>query len=153
MALRLEIVTPERTVYSSTADSVVLPTTQGEIGVLPGHIPLVTIVSPGEIEVVNPGNNEAITDPEEAGFGQPGPQFLAIDKGFAEILGDKVSILTEAAIDVEQIDLGEVEEARRRAQQALESAEEEGLDPEEIERLEAVTRFAIAQQLAKGRKR
>ncbi|MGJ3243363.1 MAG: F0F1 ATP synthase subunit epsilon [Opitutales bacterium] len=153
MALRLEIVTPERTVYSSTAESVVLPTLQGEIGVLPGHIPLVTLVKPGEIEVINPGNNEAITNPDDPGFGKPGPNLLAVDKGFAEILGDKVSILTEAAIDVEKIDLGEVEEAKRRAQEALEQAREEGLDPEEIERLEAVARFAIAQELAKARKR
>lgn len=137
MPLILQIVTPEKEVYSQKVNSVVLPTQEGEIGILPGHIPLLTLLAAGELQVT-----------KEKGE----LEFLAVDKGFAEIQGDQVTVLTEAAIDIQSIDLSEVEEAQRRAEAALEEAENSDMDPEEIERLEAQIRFSIAQQLAKKRR-
>ena len=137
MGLTLEIVTPEKKVYSKAVNEVVLPTTTGELDLLPGHLPLVTLLEPGEI----------------IAKGKEAVEHLAIDKGFARVKNDVISILTEAAIDVEAIDLSSVAEARKRAEQALAKAKEENLDPAEIERLEAVSRFALVQQLSKARKK
>ena len=117
-------------------DSVVLPTETGEVGILPGHIPLLTRIVPGELQVANEGHIE----------------FIAVDKGFAEVMGDKVSVLAEDAVNVHEIDLQSVEDARKRALEALQEAHEKGADPAEIEQLEAVARFALAKQLAKARK-
>ena len=136
MPLQLEIVTPEEKVYDESVDSVTLPTVQGEIGILPGHIPLLTSLQPGEIQLISGGKTENLT----------------IDKGFAQILGDKVSVLTEGAINVEQIDLSAIKDARLRAEQALADAEKFGMDPAEVERLEAIVRFSIAQRLSKQRR-
>ena len=133
MALKLEIVTPQEMVYSENVDSVTLPTTTGEIGILPGHIPLITEVKAGELGVVKEGQLD----------------LLAVDNGFAEIYGDTVSVLTEAAIDIEDIDLASAEAAQRRAEEALRKAKEENLDPDEVEALEAKIRFALVQQMAK----
>ncbi len=136
MPLQLEIVTPEKKVYDESVDYVTLSTVQGEIGILPGHIPLLASLQPGEIQLTSGGKTEN----------------LAIDKGFAQILGDKVSVLTEGAINVEQIDLSAIKDARLRAEQALADAEKIGMDPAEVERLEAIVRFSIAQRLAKQRR-
>ena len=89
MPLILEIVTPEEIVYSETVDSVVLPGVEGEAGILPGHIPLLTMLKPGEL-IVTKGGEKIV---------------LAVDKGFAQVLGDKVSVLAEGAIDIKEIDL------------------------------------------------
>lgn len=134
MALKLEIVTPEKVVYSETVNEVVLPTKQGEIDILPGHQPLLTMVEGGEVTAKGAS-----------------VEYLAIDKGFAQIRNDTVSILTEAAIDTVNIDLSLVEEAQKRAEEALRKAREENVDPAQIEQLEQVVRFAIVQKLAKKR--
>jgi F-type H+-transporting ATPase subunit epsilon len=133
MSLKLEIVTPEKKVYSETVDSVVLPTTSGEVGILPGHIPLITEIKAGELAITKDG----VLD------------LLAVDIGFAEVVGDTVSVLTEAAVDIEDIDLASVEEARHRAEEALKEAEGQNMDQDEILALEAKVRFALVQQLAK----
>jgi len=135
MALTLEIVTPEARVYSDTIETVVIPTMDGEIGILPGHIPLLTQVAAGELRVTRNGRIE----------------HLAVGGGFAEVQGDKVSVLAESAITEEKIDLNAVEEARKRAEVALK--EKFDLDPGEVERLEGVVRFAIAQLAVKTRRR
>ncbi len=136
MSLLLEIVTPEKKAYSGAADSVVLPTVEGEMGVLPGHIPILTMLNPGELVVSTNGKIE----------------FLAVDKGFAQIYGDKVSVLTESAINIDEINLTTVEEAQARAEAALKEAEKSGIDPAEIEKLETIIRFSLAQKLAKQRR-
>lgn len=136
MSLTLEIVTPEKKVYSDEVDSVVLPTTEGDAGILAGHIPLLAMLHPGELTVTASGKTE----------------YLAVDKGFAQVFGDKVSVLTEGAINVEEIDISAVEEAQARAEQALAEAVNSGKDPAEIEQLETVVRFSIAQKLAKERR-
>lgn len=135
MPLILEIVTPENRAYSDEADNVVIPTTSGEIGVLPGHIPLLTQVEPGELRLQRGGQ----------------VQFLAVGRGFAQVSGDKVSVLAESAISEEKIDESAVEAAMKRAQEALTGKEE--LEPAEIERLESIVRFAVAQLLVKKKRR
>ncbi|MBK9991939.1 MAG: ATP synthase F1 subunit epsilon [Verrucomicrobia bacterium] len=127
MALTLEIVTPEARVYSDTVETVVIPTVEGEIGILPGHIPLLTQVEAGELRVLKNGKTE----------------LLAVGNGFAEIDGDKVSILAESAITEEKIDVDAAEKAMQRAQDALRGRET--LDASEIERFEGILRSAIVQ--------
>ena len=135
MPLLLEIVTPDKRVLSETVDHVVVPTASGEIDVLPGHIPLLSILEPGELKLGQGAKTTAV----------------AVDKGFVEIQGDKVSILTEGAIDVEKIDMKVVEEARWAAEKALEAARTGGEDPAVIEELETKARFAVVQSLIKNK--
>lgn len=137
MSLTLEIITPDEKVLSATADQVVLPTESGETGVLSGHVPLVTKVVAGEVKVIKGAETE----------------FIAVDSGFAKVLGDTISVLTEAAIDVKDIDLSEVESAQARAEEALKAAEAEGVDYEQLQALEKSVQFLIAQKLAKGRRK
>ena len=133
MSLLLEIVTPEKKVFSDQANSLTLPTTEGEIGILPGHLPLITQLIPGHL-VVQQGQSV---------------QHLAVDRGFAEVFSDKVSVLTEGAIDVKAIDLTAIEAAQARAEAALAEAQKQNKDPAEIEQIERLVRFAIAQKLVK----
>jgi F-type H+-transporting ATPase subunit epsilon len=134
MALTLEIVTPEARVYSETVDTVVIPTVEGEVGILPGHIPLVAQVGAGELRATK-GN---VT------------QLLVVGGGFAQVSGDKVSILADSAIHEEKIDENAVADAMKRAEDALKA--KESLPPAEIERLEAVVRFSVAQLGIKRRR-
>ena len=134
MPLVLEIVTPTARVYSDTIDAVVIPTIDGEIGILPGHIPLLTVMDHGELRVSKDGKETA----------------LVIGGGFAQVTGDRVSILAENAIEEEKINEHAVEEALKRAEDDLKKAE--GTDPAEVERLEGVVRFAVAQLGLKRRR-
>lgn len=134
MSLTLEIVTPEKRAYHDRVSAVVVPTEMGEVGILESHVPLISVLVPGEIQVEKDGVHE----------------YLAVDKGFVQVLGDKVSVLTEGAIDVQEIDLEAIAEARKRAEEALKAAKEnKEIDPAEMEKIEAQCRFAIAQELAK----
>lgn len=135
MPLTLEIVTPEAKVYSDTIDSVVIPTVEGEIGVLPGHIPLLTQVQHGELRVAK---GTATT-------------LLAVSGGFAQIEGDKVRVLAEHAISEEKIDENAVEEAMKRAEQELRDAKH--LDPQQLEHLQGLVRYAGVQLAVKRRLR
>jgi F-type H+-transporting ATPase subunit epsilon len=135
MALTLEIVTPEARVFSETIDSVVIPTVEGEIGILPGHIPLLTQVDSGELRVTK-GTSTF---------------HLAVGRGFAEIEGDRVSVLAESAITEEKIDESAAEKAMQRAEEALRS--KETLEPGEVERLEGIVRFSVAQLGVKRRRK
>ena len=135
MALTLEIVTPEARVYSDTVDTVVIPTLEGEIGILPGHIPLLTQVGAGELRVTKNGKTE----------------LLAVGNGFAEIDGDKISILAESAIAEEKIDVDAAEKAMQRAQEGLRG--KDSLDVAEVERLESIVRSAVVQLDLKRRRR
>ena len=135
MPLTLEIVTPEAKVYSDTIDSVVIPTVEGEIGILPGHIPLLTQVAHGELRVAKGG----------------GTQFLAVSGGFAQIDGDRVRVLAEHAIDEKKIDEHAVEAALKRAEEQLKAAKD--LDPKEQEHLHSMVRYAGVQLALKRRSR
>ena len=134
--LTLEIITPDEKVLSTRADEVVLPTESGETGILSGHIPMVTKVIAGELKLIQKGKVESI----------------AVDHGFAKVLGNTVSVLTEAAIDVKANDLYQVAAAQARAEEALRVAESEGHDPAQLEKLELNIRYLIAQKLAKGKR-
>jgi F-type H+-transporting ATPase subunit epsilon len=127
MALTLEIVTPEGRVYSDTVDTVVIPTVEGEIGILPGHIPLLTQVDNGELRASKAGQ----------------VQNLAVSGGFVQVEGDRVSVLAEFAMREEQIDEAAVQKAVERAEESLRNRDK--LDSTEIDRLEGLLRFAVVQ--------
>lgn len=135
MPLTLEIVTPEARVYSDTIDSVVIPTVEGEVGVLPGHIPLLTQVEHGELRVTKGAET----------------LLLVVSGGFAEVEGDRVHVLAEYAISEEKIDEKAVEEALKRAQQQLEDAKH--LDPQQYEHLQGLVRYSGVQLAVKRRRR
>ena len=125
--LTLEIITPDEKVLETKAEQVVLPTESGETGILTGHVPMVTKIVAGELKLINKGQAESI----------------AVDHGFAKVLGNTVSVLTEAAIDVKAIDLSEVETAQAKAEEALRIAESEGYDEEELAGLESNVRYLL----------
>ena len=109
--LKLEIVTPDAKTYSEDIEMVTLPASEGEMGILPQHVPLMTQIVPGEFVVRKEGRDF----------------FLAVGEGFVEITADKVAIMTDMAIRAEQIDEAKAEEARKRAEARL----AEKLDDEE----------------------
>ena len=125
--LQIEIVTPEGCVYSDTADSITLPTAMGEIGIFPGHIPLITQIIAGELVIRQSGK---LTD-------------LIIGEGFAQVENNKVSVLAEHAIDEAEIDAHAVEQAMASAQETLKNTD--AMDPAEVERTEKLLRFMDAQ--------
>lgn len=136
MSLTLEIVTPDRRAYTGEADSVTLPTALGSIGILKGHLPLTSIIEAGEVVVLLNGKTTR----------------LAVDKGFVRVVSDKVSVVTEAAIDEAKIDLRAIEQAEERARQAVEAARgQKEIDPVEIAKIEQILRFAAVQRMVKGR--
>ena len=136
MSLTLEIVTPDRRAYTGEADSVTLPTALGSIGILKGHLPITSIIEAGEVVVVLNGKTSR----------------LAVDKGFVRVVSDKVSVVTEAAIDENKIDLKAIDQAEERARQAVEAARgQKEIDPVEIAKIEQILRFAAVQRMVKGR--
>jgi F-type H+-transporting ATPase subunit epsilon len=112
MPLQLEIVTPERQVYSDEVDSVQVPGSEGELGVLPHHAPLVSTLGVGELRFRKGGVEES----------------FAIVGGFLQVRPDKVVVLAETADMASEIDLEKAQEARREAERALESGYHEGAD-------------------------
>jgi F-type H+-transporting ATPase subunit epsilon len=129
--LKLEIVTPEGVTYSENVEMVTLPGSEGELGVYPNHVPLMTQVAAGEITARRNGRDE----------------FLAVGGGFVEITGERVAILTDMAIKAENIDEAKVEEARRRAEARL----SEKLDDEESAIVSAALAHSLAQLKVKRR--
>lgn len=134
MPLNLEIVTPEARVYSDTIDQVVIPTVEGEVGILPGHIPLLTQVEDGELRVTKNGQTE----------------LLVVGGGFAQVESDRVRVLAEHAVTESTIDETAVEAALQRAQEQLKAAEK--MDPNEFENLQSLVRFAGVQLAVKRRR-
>lgn len=106
-SIELIIVTPERQLLRETVVEVTLPGADGQLGILPGHAPLITELGIGELSY-------------RAKSGESGP--LAIIRGFAEVLGDRVTVLAETAERPEEIDVARAEEARKRAEQRLTAA-------------------------------
>jgi F-type H+-transporting ATPase subunit epsilon len=131
--LKLEIVTPEALTYSEDVDMVTLPGVEGEMGIYPMHVPLMTQVAAGEVTVRKGGRDF----------------FLAIGEGFVEITGQRVAILTDMAIKAENIDEGKAEEARRRAEARL----GERLSQEESAMVSASLAHSLAQLKVKRRQR
>lgn len=131
--LKLEIVTPETKVYSEDVEMVTLPGSEGELGVYPKHVPLLTTLKPGELRVVKSGRET----------------LLAVGEGFVEIKGDSVSILTDMALESERIDESAAEAAVARAQAAM----KEDHGAEEIAAIQASLQKALAQLHVKRRRR
>jgi F-type H+-transporting ATPase subunit epsilon len=110
--LQLEIVTPEKLAYRDEVDAVQLPGSEGELGVLPHHAPLVSMLGAGELRLRKGGEEES----------------FAIVGGFLQVLPDKVVVMAETADMASEIDLEMAQEARRKAEQALESGYVEAAD-------------------------
>jgi len=103
-AIQLVIVTPERQILNETVSEVTLPGAEGYLGVLPGHAPLITELGVGELTYRTKGGESGL---------------LAVIRGFAEVLGDRVSVLAETAEFAEDIDLSRAEAALKRAQERI----------------------------------
>ncbi|OGP93498.1 MAG: F0F1 ATP synthase subunit epsilon [Deltaproteobacteria bacterium RBG_16_48_10] len=104
--IRLEIVTPEKMVYSDDVDAILAWGVEGQLGILPHHAPLMTILQPGDL-LIRKGTKE---------------EFLTISGGFLEVRPDKAVILADACERAEEIDVARAEAAKIRAQEALKEA-------------------------------
>jgi F-type H+-transporting ATPase subunit epsilon len=131
--LKLEIVTPEGRAYSDDVAMVVLPSIEGEIGVYPAHVPLMTQLSPGELRIVKDGKTKE----------------LVVGTGFIEVTGDSVSVLTDSALGEEEIDENATEEAIKRAQAAL---KDKNLSADDTTEVEAALARSMAQIRFKRRR-
>jgi F-type H+-transporting ATPase subunit epsilon len=129
--LKLEIVTPDAKTFSEEVEMVTLPGAEGEMGIYPMHVPLMTQIVAGEV-AVRQGGREI---------------FLAVGDGFAEITGTRVAVLTDMAIRAENIDEAKAEEARRRAEARL----AEKLDDEQTSLVNASLAHSLAQLKVKRR--
>ena len=131
--LKLEIITPEGTVYADDVEMVTLPGIVGEMGVLPQHVPLMTQMVPGEIIVHKNGRDT----------------FIATGEGLIEVEARRVSVLTDLPIAADRIDEAKAEEARRRAEARL----REKLSDEEVASVNASLARSLAQLRVKRRQR
>ena len=135
MPLLLEIVTPERQVFSEEVDSVVCPGVEGELGVLPHHAPLLTTLGVGELRIRR-GSEE---------------EFFAIAGGFLQVRPDKVVVMAETADMAAEIDIEKALEARREAEKALAEGFEE---PADLARARAALQRALLRiRVAERRRR
>ncbi len=130
--LKLEIVTPEATAYSEDVNMVTFPGSEGELGVYPNHVPLLTTLKPGELRVLKDGRES----------------FLAVGEGFVEIKADAVSVLTDLALEASKIDVGAAEAAVERAKAAM----KEDHGAEEVAAIQASLQKALAQLHVKRRR-
>jgi len=131
--LKLEIVTPEAKIYSEDVDSVTLPGVEGELGIYPMHIPLMTQLTAGEVCARKGGQDH----------------FLAVGEGFVEVTGERVAILTDMAIKADDIDEAKADEARRRAEARL----QEKLGADEHAAVQAALAHSLTQLNVKRRRR
>ena len=130
--LNLQIVTPEGTVYSEDVEMVGLRAAEGQIGILPNHIRLMTPMLPGELMVRKEGRDK----------------FLAVGEGLVEVTHDRVAILTDMAVAAETIDEAKAEEARRRAEARL----HEKISASELASVNAALARSLAQLRVKRRR-
>ena len=121
MPLQLDIVTPEKKVFSDSVENVYLPGAEGELGILPMHAGLVTSLQPGELRYLHHG--QVVT--------------LAVGSGFAEITQTKVTVLTDMALGESEIDEQSAEEAIQRAHEKLKNVEH-SMDAEEVAYLQGI---------------
>jgi F-type H+-transporting ATPase subunit epsilon len=136
MPLLLDIVTPEKKFFSGEVENVYLPGTEGEMGILPGHVPLVTGLKPGELRYSVNGKVED----------------LAIGAGFVEVSQEKVVVLTDLAVSDAEIDEKRVEEAMKRAEEQLTKIDHSE-DTEEVAALQAAIAKSMAQLKLKRKRR
>ena len=129
---KVEIITPDRIFYNGESDFIEFTTMSGEIGVYKNHLPMTTVLEPG---VVNIKKGDQV-------------QTAAVHAGFAEILGDKVTLLAEVAEWPDEIDLNRAEAAKRRAEDRL-ANHTEAID---VKRAEYALRKALIRESVAGRK-
>jgi F-type H+-transporting ATPase subunit epsilon len=133
--LHLEVITPERKVYEDDVDMVIAPGSEGYLGILPHHAPLLTALGPGEFRVKKGGSEEV----------------LAVFGGFMDVRGDRVTVLTEAAEHVEEIDVQRAQQARERAQQALQAGPMSAADEQRARA--ALQRALVRMRVSERRRR
>jgi F-type H+-transporting ATPase subunit epsilon len=131
--LRLEIITPQAIVIAEDVEMVTMPALEGQIGVYPQHVRVITQIVPGELIVTTNGQDRS----------------LAVGEGLVEIAGDHVSIVTDMAIAAEHIDEAAVEEARARAAARL----SEKISDEEVATVNASLARSLAQLHVKRRRK
>jgi F-type H+-transporting ATPase subunit epsilon len=129
--LKLRIVTPETT-YTEEVDMITLPGVDGQMGLLPGHIRMMTQMVPGELIVHKDGRD----------------RFLAVGEGLVEVSSERVDILTDMAITAENIDEAKAEQARQRAAARL----RERMSSEEVATVNASLARSLAQLRVKRRR-
>jgi len=134
--IKLDVVTAERVVFSDEVDVIIAPGTEGQLGVLPHHTPLMTMLKPGELLVRKDGEEFS----------------LVITGGFLEVRPNRVIVLADAAERVEEIDMARAEEARRRAQERLkERIPEVDAARAQAALLRALARLEVVQRRRKRR--
>ena len=131
--LKLEIVTPEAIVFSEDVHMVTIPAVEGEMGIYPQHVRLITQVVPGEIIVTKDGQD----------------RYLAVGEGLVEVTANQVSIVTDMAIPAENIDEAKAAEARARAEARL----REKISDEEVASVNASLVRSLAQLQVRKRRR
>ncbi len=128
--MQLDIVTPEKKAFSDEVDSVIVPGINGEMGILKAHAPLITTLAPGELRYMK--NGQEIP--------------LAIGTGIMEVSHDRVSVLTDMAIDEEEVDVDAVEKALARAQEKLQT------EPDNFDATQVLIAKSMAQLKVKRRR-
>lgn len=130
--IELKIVTPERVLYEGSVEGVSIPTVEGEITVLPGHLPVISAIKAGELKIKKEGNYE----------------YFSITRGVAEISGNSIVILTEAAERAEEVDEKRAEEARKKAKDLMDKVkvDEEGYADAVAQLERALARMKIAKK-------
>ena len=124
MPIHLEIVTPEKRAYDDVVDAVVLPGSEGELGILPHHAPLLSMLGAGELRIRKGGTEES----------------FAIVGGFVQVRPDRIVVMAETADLAAEIDLEKAEEARRDAERALEAG---FVEPADIAQARAALQAAL----------
>jgi F-type H+-transporting ATPase subunit epsilon len=134
-SINLEIVTPESRVFSGSARMVVVPGVEGELGILPDHMPLMTQILPGELHVTTEQGEDV---------------FMAVGEGFLEVRPDRVSVLTDMAISEAEIDEKAAQDAVAKAEQEM---KEKALAGEELAFVQSSLLKSLAQLHVKRRAR
>ena len=134
--LKFEIVTAERIVYSDDVDIVVAPGIEGQLGILPGHAPLMTMLQPGELVVRRQGEETA----------------MFVSGGFLEVMADRVTVLADVAERAEEIDIERAEAARGRAEGRIrEAAPDTDLAAAQAALMRSLMRLRVAERRRKRR--
>ena len=133
--IKLDVVTAEKEVYSDDVDMVIAPGIEGQLGILPQHTPLMTMLQPGEL-IARKGNEE---------------YSLAVSGGFLEVRPDRVIVLADSAERAEEIDIARAEEAKQRAEKMMETRYEPGIDAARIDA--ALQRSLIRLKVATRRRK
>ncbi len=136
-SLKLDIVTAERVVYSEEVDAVIAPGAEGQLGILPHHAPLMTILTAGELVVRKGGAEDS----------------LAISGGFLEVRPDRVIVLADSAERAEEIDTERAEAAKKRAEQRItEKPADADIARSEAALRRAIARLSVAEKIKRRRK-